>query len=117
MAEMKALGRRVAVLDRADTMFYLASGVPPADRYCPLLPALFTLKQIASAERRFANQSFEYVVMNQNEFSLTRDAYRALRAIVEREYVLQERIGEYGIWSIRARSPEQQSHVRPVPEE
>ena len=39
MAKMKALGRRVAVLDWADTMFYVASGLTPADRYCPLLPA------------------------------------------------------------------------------
>ena len=102
MADMNASGRRVAVLDRADTMFYVASGVAPADRYCPLLPALLTKKQIAGAERRFANRSFEYVVMPENKYPHTLDAYRALRAIVERDYVLQERIGEYGIWSSRA---------------
>ena len=115
MAEMKAVGRRVAVLDRADTMFYLASGVAPADRYCPLLPALLTLKQIDGAKRRFADNSFECIVMRENEYPVGygADAYRGFRAIVERDYALQERIGDYGIWNIRRRDPEKQSYFCP----
>ena len=34
------------------------------------------------------------------------DAYRGFRAMVERDYDLQERIGDYGIWSIRRKDKE-----------
>jgi hypothetical protein len=119
MAAMRAAGRPVAVLDWADTMFYLASGVPPADRYCPLVPALLTIEQIADAERRFGDRSFEYVVMPQRNFPAAggADAYRGFRAIVDHNYDLQEQIGGYGIWIIRSRPALKEAAFRPASED
>jgi hypothetical protein len=113
VAEFKAMGRSVAVVDWSDSMFYAASGVAPADRYCPLLPALLMKKQIADAKARFADRSFDYVVMLEKEQSGQRcaDAYEAFRAVVDRNYALQERIGEYGIWRIRGPGLEKQREI------
>jgi len=111
MTELKNSGHRVMVLDSAEPMFYLLSGIKPPDRYTPLVINFVTKDQLERAQRRVADAHFDYMVLgkfgyvNDKEHS---DFYASLgeaksgfSELVERDYVLIERIGPYSLWRAR----------------
>ncbi|HEX8199783.1 MAG TPA: hypothetical protein VF590_04795, partial [Isosphaeraceae bacterium] len=103
LAALKARGATVGVLDKADTMFYLASGCPPPDRYCPLVINMFREDQLERTVARFFDKKIDYLVVS-NEDPASRawaDVWNRFRSGVERHYVPVDQIGSYGVWRRR----------------
>jgi hypothetical protein len=103
MATLRAEGHTVTVLAPADTIYYLASGCPTRDRYTPLLVNLMTNRQARQAEERFGSSDNDYVLIRNRETN-DNDLYEVwaeFRALVERDYILEERIGSFELWRRR----------------
>ncbi|WP_435016336.1 hypothetical protein TA3x_003901 [Tundrisphaera sp. TA3] len=105
MKRMRAQGTTVAVLDPADTRFYLASGCPPWDRYTSLVTQVLRKDQLAEAEERLSAAGVDVWIAREPRPKPANwnDAHLALLARIGRDYVLEEKVGRYGIW--RARRP------------
>jgi hypothetical protein len=100
MAALRAEGRTVAILVPADTMYYLASGCPPRDRYTPLLTNLMTKQQVRQAKARFVESNNDYVLIKIYESS-ENDWYEVLakfRALIGRDYIVEGKIGTFELW-------------------
>jgi hypothetical protein len=118
LSRLRAVGVRVAILDEAEPMFEVASGVAPCDRYVPLFTNLLTRPRLEAAKARFIARGFGGVVLRSGaDPGFARSPPEALadvrgefRQLVQREFVLRESIGRYEFWS--SRGPESGSPNR-----
>jgi hypothetical protein len=105
LAELQTAGHRVAILDQHEPTYCLASGVPPCDRYCPLLPNLIFRDQLKQALERFEKEQFDYVMMddmNTIEMFIS-DAKCMFHCSLLRDYLPAEQFGQHQIWKRRSR--------------
>jgi hypothetical protein len=110
LRELHSSGRRVAVIDEAETMFLLAADLPPWDRFTPLVSALLTRSQLDAAKERFLAGRFDVVMLRDRDEPMSAcyrdDPIRAtsdeLRDLVAGRYVLAERVGHFSLWFTRA---------------
>ena len=107
LAQFRGSGRRIAVIDEAETMFQLAAGLPPSDRYLPLFIPILTRPQLEGAKARFLANRFDVVMIRGRDAS---SIYRGsifdahmdgFRDLIAEHFVLTERIGPYGLWFSR----------------
>jgi len=110
LRELHGSGRRVAVIDEAETMFLLAADLPPWDRFTPLVTALWTRSQLDAAKERFLTGRFDVVMLRDRDEPMSAryrdDPIRAtsdeLRDLVAERFVLAERVGRFSLWFSRA---------------
>jgi len=110
LRELHGSGRRVAVIDEAETMFLLAADLPPWDRFTPLVTALLTRSQLDAAKERFLAGRFDVVMLRDRDEPMSAryrdDPIRAtsdeLRDLVAGRFVLAERVGHFSLWFSRA---------------
>jgi hypothetical protein len=102
-------GTTVGVLDPADTRFYLASGCPPWGRYASLVMQIIRKDQLAAAEEQLSAGQMDYWIAREADPRVGnwRDVQEALLGQIQRHYVLEDRIGHYGIWRTRGIRPSQ----------
>ena len=110
LRELHGSGRRIAVIDEAETMFLLAADLPPWDRFTPLVTTLWTRSQLDAAKERFLTGRFDVVMLRDRDEPMSAryrdDPIRAtsdeLRDLVAERFVLAERVGRFSLWFSRA---------------
>jgi len=106
LRKLHSSGRRIAVIDEAETMFLLAADLPPWDRFTPLVTALLTRAQLDAAKERFLAGQFDVVMLRDRDEPMsarhrhdpTRATSDELRDLVAGRYVLAERVGHFSLW-------------------
>ena len=100
LAKLHSSGYRVAVLDPHEAIYCLASGVPPCDRYCPLLGLLIFKDQLDQALSRFEYQKFDYVMTHDivDIYRVTPDIVGEFLKVLLRDYSPMEMYGRHRIW-------------------
>ena len=95
----------MAILDQHEPTYCLASGVPPCDRYCPLLPNLIFRDQLKQALERFEKEQFDYVMMDDMNTieRFISDAKCMFYCSLLRDYLPAEQFGQHQIWKRRSR--------------
>jgi hypothetical protein len=104
MAGFRASGRSVEIIHPFDSMFYLASGCPPLDRYSPLLPSLMTKHQLATALERFRERATTRVLIQEridSEWDVN-EAWLAFRNALPADREIEQRIGGFEVWRLRS---------------
>ena len=100
------LGRSVAVLDGAGTVFYLESGVKPWGRYCPTFQFKTTFKaDVEEFQAVLLRSKPEVVLMSRKSDTwprrLASEPWRRTRETVRQVYSLTREFGLIEIWELR----------------
>jgi len=104
VARMKAAhagGKTILVIDREDTKFYMAAGMPPWSRYSPLMPSLATQASLKKVTSQMASRPPDYAIFTRTAERNHGKTWRALILPIRQSYVLESRIGAFGIWRHR----------------
>jgi len=103
--KLSSSGKTVAILDDADTMVYLAAGVPPWPRYSPLFPSLITKKQLEGVKYQLMHKPPDYVFIFANEeharYFEEVDIWQEFRKSIEEGFLLVENVGPFEVWSVK----------------
>jgi hypothetical protein len=104
MAGYRAAGQSVEIIHFADTMFYLASGCPPLDRYSPLPANLMTKHQLTEALARFDRRKTSHVlIQGHSDLAMNfRDTWSAFHNALAADYEIEKRIGGFEVWRLRS---------------
>jgi hypothetical protein len=101
MGRLRAEGRSVQVLDAADTVYYLASGVAPGDRYCPPIATFIWDEQVARRRARLMESPPDDLLMREPSAwkdADWSDALDALHESVASRYEAVGRVGPFVHW-------------------
>jgi len=98
LAALQRAGNKVAILDIGEPIYCIASGVPPSDRYCPLIYSLLFKDRLDQALGRFSKESFDYVMVGEMS---SPEVDRAFRKYLMGRYQTDEVFGKYTIWRKR----------------
>jgi len=99
LAALQRAGHKVAILDVREPMYCIESGVPPCDRYCPLIYSLLFRDRLDQALERFSKEHFDYVMVGERSYSPKID--KAFRQYLMGGYQPDEVFGKHTIWRKR----------------
>jgi hypothetical protein len=99
-----AAGQTVAILDDADTIFYLAISAPPWLRYSPCFPAITRRSELAALQQALVARGPQRVMIRANGLHAQaglyneEDVWHAVHQTVESCYRLDSTTGIFEIW-------------------
>jgi hypothetical protein len=102
LREYTAAQQSVAVLDVADTVYYLAAGAKPWWRYSPSFPVISFRNQLAELRHDVAARGPLFIFIRgtatQATFWSEEDVWLAVHQTVESTYTFERTIGDFEVW-------------------
>ncbi len=112
--ELHEQGHSVGVLDPSDTIYHLATKVPPGDRYSPLLACSIWKDEVTQRVGRLRTSGQDWIAMrsppDRRKFFVVPDLHiedtlDELKIVLEQKYEPMAHIGTFDFWRRKSPSP------------
>jgi hypothetical protein len=100
MKRLCAAGKTVAVLDFADTRYYLSGDCPPWGRYSPLIAVIHYQSQLRELESDLAKKHPDYLLIkaDRGQAMMEVDVWQSVHRVLSAKYRIEEEAAPFRIW-------------------